>query len=377
MTRITKDKKVLYLLSIITFVLLTLALFVDVGSSKIAAACLLLPLTPITLLLVRKRRSLSINKREVLLIVTVVSIIYVVLLQFTGIKFGFYKNPYFVNVDLMLRFLLPCVVTIVGSELIRRALLSSDSKLVSVLAFLSCTVAEVLMVSSLVGITTMNKFMDVVGMTLFPALSANVYYHYVSKNYGALPNVIFRIITTQYIYFIPTVTAINDALSACIKIVFPLIMMAFLAALFAKRKKNARRKADKLSTAGMVVAIVIIASVAMLISCQFRFGALVIATDSMTGEINKGDMIIYERYDDQVIREGQVVVFMSDNNNRIVHRVIRIENINGQTRYYTKGDFNKEEDYGFRTDADIVGLTDIKVAYVGYPTLWLHELISN
>jgi signal peptidase I len=268
-------------------------------------------------------------------------------------------------------------VTIVGSELIRRALLSSDSKLVSVLAFLSCTVAEVLMVSSLVGITTMNKFMDVVGMTLFPALSANVYYHYVSKNYGALPNVIFRIITTQYIYFIPTVTAISDALAACIKIVFPLIMMAFLAALFAKRKKNARRKADKLSTAGMVVAIVIIASVAMLISCQFRFGALVIATDSMTGEINKGDMIIYERYDDQVIREGQVVVFMSDNNNRIVHRVVRIENIDGETRYYTKGDFNKEEDYGFRTDADIVGLTDIKVAYVGYPTLWLHELISN
>jgi signal peptidase I len=148
-------------------------------------------------------------------------------------------------------------------------------------------------------------------------------------------------------------------------------------ALFAKRKKNARRKADKLSTAGMVVAIVIIASVAMLISCQFRFGALVIATDSMTGEINKGDMIIYERYDDQVIREGQVVVFMSDNNNRIVHRVVRIENIDGETRYYTKGDFNKEEDYGFRTDADIVGLTDIKVAYVGYPTLWLHELISN
>ena len=373
----TRDKKTLYILSIITFVLLAFALFVDIGSSKIVTACLLLPLTPIIFFLIRKRRSMSINKREVLLVVIVVSVIYVVLLQISGVFFGFYKNPYFVNTDLMIKFLLPCVVIIVGTEIIRYVLLSQQNKFVDVLVFLSCIIAEVLMVSNLVGISSVNKFMDVVGMTLFPAISANVYYHHMSKNYGALPNIIFRIIVTQYIYFIPTVSAISDALSALVKIIFPLIMLAFISALFAKKKKNVRRGGEKLSMAAMLVSIAFIASVAMLVSCQFRFGALVIATDSMTGEINKGDMIIYEQYDDQNINVGQVVVFMSDNQNRIVHRVIRIEIIDGETRYYTKGDFNEEEDYGYRTDADIVGLTDIKVAYVGYPTLWLREIISK
>ena len=96
----------------------------------------------------------------------------------------------------------------------------------------------------------------------------------------------------------------------------------------------------------------------------------------MTGEINKGDMVIYERYDDQTIKEGQVIVFLQ-HESKIVHRVVRIERVNGETRYFTKGDFNQDEDNGFRTDADIVGLTDLKIAYIGYPTLWLREMLSG
>ncbi len=114
----------------------------------------------------------------------------------------------------------------------------------------------------------------------------------------------------------------------------------------------------------------------MLISGQFRFGALVIATDSMTGEINKGDMILYEKYDDQLIKEGQIIIFIQDKS-KIVHRVVKIENIGGETRYYTKGDTNEDLDSGYRTASDIFGLTDVKLAYVGYPTLWLRDLIKK
>ena len=152
--------------------------------------------------------------------------------------------------------------------------------------------------------------------------------------------------------------------------------MAFVLALFSKKKKNAKKASAKLSAVGTVLAIVIVASVAMLISCQFRFGALVVATESMTGEINMGDMIIYEQYDDQTIQQGQVIVF-ADGDARIVHRVVRIENINNEVRYYTKGDANPDEDFGYRTEADIVGLTNVKIPYIGHPTLWLNKLLKS
>ncbi len=371
-----KDKKVLYITSLITFAVLLISLFVDIGSSKIVAACLLLPISVAVCLLIKKRGSLSVKKREVLLIVTVISIIYVVLKQLTGIYFGYYKNPYFINLDKFLRFVLPITVAIITVEIIRYVFLAQKNVFVDIITYLSCVIVEILMFSNLSGITTFNKFMDLVGLTLFPALTTNIFYHFISKRYGAIPNIVFRSITTLFVYFTPNVAGLPDSLSSCISIVLPIILLAFIAALFEKKKKYAKKKGKVLSTISTVLTIVIITSVAMLISCQFRFGAIVIATESMTGEINKGDMILYERYDDQAIKEGQVIVFRKSNS-RIVHRVVKIENIGGELRYYTKGDANSMIDSGYITEADIVGLTDIKIAYIGFPTLWLRKLLES
>ena len=81
-------------------------------------------------------------------------------------------------------------------------------------------------------------------------------------------------------------------------------------------------------------------------------------------------------YDNQTIDNGQIIIF-NKGNIRLVHRVIDIKNVNGQLRYYTKGDANEDLDAGYITKGDIVGTTDIKISYIGYPTLWLREIIAN
>ena len=55
----------------------------------------------------------------------------------------------------------------------------------------------------------------------------------------------------------------------------------------------------------------------------------------------------------------------------------KIENINGQLRYYTKGDANEDPDAGFITSSDIVGTVRFKIPYIGYPTLWLRSLFAK
>lgn len=372
----TKDKKTLYALSLIILAVFSVALFVDMGSSKIAAAILLLPITPTVCLLIKKRSALSINKKEVLLLSIIIASIYATLTQASGVFFGFYKNPYFVSQQILIKMILPLALIIIGSEIIRCVLLAQKNTAVSIIAFLICVILEILMFSSIPDIRSFNKFMDLIGLTLFPAISANIYFHYVSKRFGAIPNIFFRLITTLYTYFIPTVSAMSDAIFSMIKLILPIIMLAFISAMYEKKKKNALNKGGKLSTVGTIFATVVIILIAMLISCQFRFGAIVIATESMTGEINKGDMIIYEEYKDQKIEEGQVIVFLQ-NNSRIIHRVVSIETVGGETRYYTKGDANPDNDLGYRTEADIIGLTDVKIAYAGYPTLWLREILKN
>lgn len=371
-----KDKKVLYTMATLTFAVLAVILFLTSEESKIVTAIAMALITPTVWLLIKKRTSLSINKKEVLLLTTVIAALYVIFVLIAGMFITAYKNPYFVDLKTFFSLVLPTAVIIFTSEVIRYVFLSQKNTFASVISWIICLLAEVLIFSGIADFDNFNYFMDFMGMTLFPAISANVYYHYTSKRYGMFPNLLFRFIYTLYVYFIPVYTEIPNALHSCIKILMPFLMLALVKALFEKKKKNAVEKGRKLSMIGMVLAAAVVISTAMLISCQFKYGALVIATESMTGEINKGDMIIYEKYEDQSIKEGQVIVFKQQDK-KIVHRVVEIEHIGGEVRYITKGDANDGVDLGYITDKDIVGLTDMKVAYIGYPTLWLRELLPS
>ena len=116
----------------------------------------------------------------------------------------------------------------------------------------------------------------------------------------------------------------------------------------------------------------------MLISCQFRYGLLVIATGSMTGTIDRGDAIVFEQteHHSEPFKVGDIVIF-NKNNMQWVHRIIDIKNVNGETRYTTKGDANKQEDEGYITDSNIIGVCKFRILNIGYPTVWLNEAFSK
>ena len=370
------DKKRVYILTTVMLAVLLTSLFVDIGSNIIVTACLLLPLTTATLILIKKKAIPSISKKEVTLLLTVIAVLTVVLLQLSGIYFGFYQPLYVFSSYTFFNYILPFTVIIVAVEIIRSRLLAQKYKFSSVMCYLICVLSEVLMYRNLHEITSLNRFMGLVGLTLFPALTGNVLYHYVSKKFGAVPNIIFRLIITLYAYVLPITSGISDSLLSFIWLILPLVIFFFVRAIYRKGKKSPKEKNGKFSYISMGATAVLMLSIVMIISCQFTIGALVIATESMTGEINKGDVIIFEKYDDQKIKENQVIVFRSDTS-MIVHRVIKIETIGDERRYFTKGDANDSPDAGYVLEADIVGLTDFKIPYIGFPTLWLNEIIRK
>ena len=115
----------------------------------------------------------------------------------------------------------------------------------------------------------------------------------------------------------------------------------------------------------------------MVVSCRFSVGMLVIGSGSMTGTINKGDIIIYEKYNEKKeIKTGDIVVFAYDNK-KIIHRIIEQKVYGEETRYYTKGDANQEKDDGYRKRNDIIGKVKFKIPYIGYFTLWINDLVGG
>lgn len=371
------DIKRLRIVNIALFVVLLIALIVPLGfSGRILAAIVLVPSAALVYILIKKRSILSLNKRLVLMIMITVALLYVMLYYLSGLHFGFKDSIYRLTVKNVFNFIIPISAIIVSTEIIRSVVIAQEDTPSNILCYCSCVVTEMLICSNLPDIINFNKFMDLMGLTFFPAITANLLYHYLSRRYGIYPNAIYRLIISLYVYFIPIASGISDSLVAMINLFLPIVIYVFIDALYEKKRRYALGKKSKLTVPITVLAVAIVCSVVMVVSNQFMIGAYVIATPSMTGELNQGDTAIYERYDDQIIIEGQVIVF-EKNDLVVIHRVVDIQKVNGVTRYFTKGDANDDWDAGYIHDSDIIGLVNFKIPYVGYPTLWLRSLFDE
>lgn len=345
-------------------------------ATRYVGAALVLALFPLVILLTNRRAAHSMRVGEVTLLLIVFATLLCGLTELTGVFVSFYKNPYFVSTRILLTTVLPTAALIVGSELIRARLVAQKSRVALVAAFVIGVTAELLAFGSLRGLSSVNRAMDLIGLTLLPALTGGALYQYVAKHYGALPNIAYRAITTLYLYFIPQTTALPEALISISRILLPIGILALLRALYEKQWKTVQKRTQKILSSIVTWALLLVTvSVAMLVSCQFRFGALVIATDSMTGEINVGDVVIYERYEGEPLAVGDVIVFQR-NSIKVVHRIIEVACVDGEYRYTTKGDANEVQDAGYVTEKDIIGTTDLKVPGIGYPALCFAQLIE-
>lgn len=376
----TADKKRLYILSGVLLAALLIALFAPVGSGRMIAAILLLPGAALTWFFVKKREILSIHTKSVIMLVGVIGLLYVMFYYVSALVFGFTRTGYGLRTQIIFSFILPIGAIIVASEFIRFVLCAQKNKAATVLCYFICLAADVLIRSNLAGITSFSRFMDVVGLTLLPSILYNLLFNYLTLRYGFWPNILFRTLTAWVFYLIPYGSAISDSILALLNLFLPVLIYLFIDSLYEKKKRYALGRNSKFiriaSKVLTVVVIVIMIGTVTLISNQFTYGAYVIATESMTGELNKGDVAIFEKYEDQSLKEGQVIVF-DQNGTVVVHRIVDIKIINEQTRYYTKGDANEDTDIGFRTDSDIVGLVHYKVPIIGYPTLWLRSLFKR
>ena len=90
-----------------------------------------------------------------------------------------------------------------------------------------------------------------------------------------------------------------------------------------------------------------------------------IVSRSMEDTINKNDIIVVKKVDKNEINKNDIISF--DNGNEIItHRIVEIENINGQTLYTTKGDNNRFEDDEKISFEQIEGKYVFKLSKLGY-----------
>lgn len=77
-------------------------------------------------------------------------------------------------------------------------------------------------------------------------------------------------------------------------------------------------------------------------------------TDSMNPAIKSNDFLLLRKYRKEFLRVNDIIMFKGDYWTDTAHRIIEINTgEDGEKQYVTKGDNNRLQDYGYRTDSDV------------------------
>lgn len=99
----------------------------------------------------------------------------------------------------------------------------------------------------------------------------------------------------------------------------------------------------------------------------------------MYPKFTRGDICVVKQLKNEEINqisEGDVIQYRL-NEQHIIHRVVKIQRQRIGNQYITKGDNNKTQDLLEVDEEQIEGIVKYVIPYLGYPSVWFHELLMS
>ena len=345
----------------------------------------------ITSLFIGYNYGFSKKKNTAFLILAIGAIMFLGVLLAAGIVAGFGYNAEMQTADKFLTNLWRFVPFVICSEIIRWQLMQNVGKKYKLLmSFLVVFVFTFVMIENLNLIINSNQFIQVnfILTTLFPLLVVNFFLTYVCQSGSLKGMLLFRGFYSFLLIFMPILPKVENIFFAIVT--YTVIFIMFIMYDKYVYEENASKERKKRKPYGWKRFIAPFALLFVFI--VFGFGLLPVApvavgSKSMESEegFNMGDMLVIQKLGspDEVIKNvkvGDVIQFVSGNVS-IVHRVVDIfelKNTGEKTEvlYITKGDANTSVDATPVNPSNIVGKVMYKIPYMGYPAVWLTNMIN-
>ena len=366
------------------FLVLLINSFITKIFSRYSICAFIFIVLIISYLLLGMEKEKSRYNKDIILSILIYIAIYYITTYLFGLFIGFNKNVYSSNIILILKNIVPIIILIPLSELLRY-IINSKIKDNYILLGLSIFVFTLIDTTITIQASSFKNFYDtlkVIGLFILPSLSKNYLLTYLTIKVSYKPNLVYRYLVELPRYILPIVTSFGVYIESVIYISFPIIVFIIIYNDFKKREKKniiLSSKFKKNTKFIYYIVTIILITIVSLTSGYFKYQAIVIATGSMTPNINKGDMVVIEKVapkDAKKLKEGEVLAFKREDK-IVVHRIYKIYTSGNEIFFKTKGDHNNAPD-GYLTEAkEILGTVKFNIRYIGYPTVALYEKINR
>lgn len=294
-----------------------------------------------------------------------------------GLIIGFVRTQMHYSINGFINLILPYIVMIILKEFLRYQIVTKSEKSKAIM-ILSISLFTLFDITNNMNISSFNDkyttFM-LFALYLLPAISNNIVATYITKKVGYKPNILWLTVAGLYYTLLPIVPNTGAYVGAMIKFLFPIVIMYNVYSFFQKRAKNIPLRDNKKDRSISAISLTLFVAVLVYFtSGYFRYQAIAIATGSMTPNILKGDVVIIDKEINPAELElGQVIAYKYESR-IIVHRLVDKVKVGDEYFLYTKGDANNNVDRYIIYEKMLVGKVDIKIPYIGNPTVWLNEL---
>ena len=303
---------------------------------------------------------------------------YFILYYVFGIVISFTRIRNYLNFNGIFNVIIPLILTIISKEFLRYNMLKKSEGSRSLIILTT----SVFIMIDLIGGFDRATFLKPVSIFMFlslwllPIISKNILCSYISYKVGYKPVLVYLLVMELYPYIIPIIPNPNEYIYSIINLIIPFVLLYRLYKLFKKdMDEDIVREYHKKHFLALILPCMISIFMVYITSGYFHYHAIVIASGSMEPEIYKGDVVVIEKIGDNydLLDLNQVIAYRY-NDIIVVHRLVKVINVDGEKFYYTKGDANNDIDNYQITKDMIIGIVNVKVPYIGLPTVWLKNL---
>ena len=355
--------------------------------SEAISATVIILLTFLAIKFLGFQRNKNTKIKQYITNVTIVMIILFFVLSYgVGLFVGFLSNSYSRTFEAIIGNTLFQIIIIIASEIFRYTVIraNKDKKIVVVLATIIITIFELVTTLQRVHLTDYAGLFRMITATALPIISKNIVISYLVYHIGYIPGLIYRLVMDLYAFIMPIIPDLGDYLNSMLGIGLPFFIYLYSSRTLNEYNNGVERnygtETFKLVDIPFITFMVILIC---LVSGFFPYYMIGIGSESMTPKIQKGDAVIIHKIPSKdkengniKLKKGQIIAFkMRDKT--IVHRLVKIEKVDGVTYYRTKGDANNSIDNINLTAKNIYGVVEIKIPYIAKPTIYLTEFLNG
>ncbi len=325
-------------------------------------------------------------KKDSLMNIFIYVMVYHIITYVCGIFIGFVRTIYSLEFLSIIKNVAPVIISIIVVEILRYVINKKidNNKWLLLFSTIVFVLIDIMILVSLYSYQGREMWLTVIALAILPSISKNILLNYMAIKFGFYPGILYRLLMEIPIFLLPIFPNFNDYMQAIFGFVIPLVILFLMYRDIIKKTNKFKNKKENDTSLNKhyftkIISLILIFVTILLIvltSGIFTHFTLSIGSGSMEPNINMGDVVVVRKIDDPSLLEVDDVLVYEKDNIVIVHRINEVIVNNDKYSFITKGDNNNDVDNWFVESDTILGIVDLRIPIIGYPTIWINDLIK-